>query len=220
MSDPLDPRSVRNRTTVQSRALTPWHTGHRAIVVWLLLLLSSATAAAQGKSPASISRAGDSVESIYVVRSWRESRIAPTDFCSAARAGFPGATVEDRYTFRSVGTGADGTIRDANVRVVGQLHACFAMPTDSGPIAFYADGSLGEVTFTGRGECRTARTDFPEDGLLMQRCFLLLEGLSHGLIGGHLTTNTINSRQPLGGVTDPAGYTQSSIATVRLWRRR
>ena len=86
--------------------------------------------------------------------------------------------------------------------------------------ATHADGSLGVVTFTGRGECHTARTDFPEPGLLVQRCFLMLERLSHGFIGGHLTANTVNSRQPLGGTTDPEGYTQSSIATVRLWRRR
>jgi hypothetical protein len=51
------------------------------------------------------------------------------------------------------------------------------------------------------------------------RCFLLLDNLSHGYLGGHLTANTINSRQVLGGTTDPKGYVQSSIATVRLWRR-
>jgi len=164
--------------------------------------------------------AENALESIYVVRSWRESRITPTDFCNAARTGFRGATVEDRYTFRSVETQPDGLVRNANVRVVGQLHACFALSTNSGPIAFYANGSLGEVTFTGRGECRTARSDFPEQGLLVQRCHLMLEGLSHGFIGGHLTANTVNSRQPLGGTTDPAGYTQASIATMRLWRHR
>ena len=176
--------------------------------------------AAGGQVSSPATRPEEALESIYVVRSWRESRIAPTDFCSAARTGFAGATVEDRYTFRSVETQSDGRVRDANVNVVGRLHACFVVPTDSGPIAFYADGSLGEVTFTGRGECRTARTDFPEPGLRVQRCFLMLEGLSHGFVGGHLTANSVNSRQPLGGTTDPAGYTQSSIATVRLWRRR
>lgn len=190
------------------------------VAVWTCMLLSFATRAADSQSSAPAPRASDSIETIYVVRSWRESRITPTEFCNAARAGFPGATVEDRYTFRSIETQPDGTVRDANVRVVGRLHACFAVPSDSGPIAFYADGSLGDVTFTGRGQCTTARTDFPEQGLLVQRCFLLLDGLSHGFIGGHLTANTVNSRQPLGGTTDPAGYTQSSIATVRLWRRR
>ena len=183
-------------------------------------LASAADSVAGGQTPSSAARVVDRPEAIYVVRSWRESRIAPTDFCNAARTGFSGATLEDRYTFRSVATEPDGTVRNADVRVVGRLHACFAVPTDSGPIPFYANGSLGDVTFTGRGECRTARTNFPEDGLLVQRCFLMLEGLSHGFVGGHLTANSVNSRQPLGGTTDPAGYTQSSIATVRLWRWR
>ena len=196
--------------------------GRRAgtIAAWTFTLIYSAAVVAGGQSSSPATGAADGRESIYVVRSWRESRTAPTDFCNAARAGFSGATLEDRYTFRSVETNPDGALSDANVRVVGRLHACFAVPADSGPILFYADGSLGDVTFTGRGECRTARTDFPEPGLLVQRCFLMLEGLNHGFIGGHLTTNSINSRQPLGGTTDPAGYTQSSIATVRLWRRR
>jgi hypothetical protein len=186
---------------------------------WLLALVAIACTYG-GAKRGQIVVAENALESIYVVRSWRESRVAPTDFCNAASTGFPGATVEDRYTFRSVETQPGGLVRNANVGVVGRLHACFAVPTDSGPIAFYANGSLGEVTFTGRGECRTARSDFPEPGLVVQRCFLMLEGLSHGFIGGHLTANTVNSRQPLGGTTDPAGYSQSSIATVRLWRRR
>ena len=186
---------------------------------WLLACAAIACSSG-GAKRGQVVAAENALESIFVVRSWRESRITPTDFCNAARTGFPGATVEDRYTFRSVETQPDGRVRNANVGVVGQLHACFAVPTDSSPIAFYANGSLGEVTFTGRGECRTARSDFPEQGLLVQRCHLMLEGLSHGFIGGHLTANTVNSRQPVGGTTDPAGYTQSSIATVRLWRRR
>lgn len=196
----------------------------RSVRVNLLGALTAGTVSSAGVAEGQVSspatRPGDALESIYVVRSWRESRITPTDFCNAARTGFPGATLEDRFTFRSVETQPDGAVRDANVRVVGRLHACFAVPTDSGPIAFYATGSLGEVTFTGRGECRTARTNFPEKGLRVERCFLMLEDLSHGFIGGHLTTNTISSRQPLGGTTDPPGYTQPSIATVRLWRRR
>ena len=196
------------------------HSIRRTALGALTTGLAWSVGVAEGQASSPGRRAADPLESIYVVRSWRESRITPTEFCSAARTGFPGASVEDRYTFRTVETQPDGLVRNANAGVVGTLHACFAVPADSGPIAFYANGSLGDVTYTGRGECRTARTDFPEPGLLVQRCFLMLEDLSHGFIGGHLTANTVNSRQPLGGTTDPAGYTQSSIATVRLWRRR
>jgi hypothetical protein len=28
------------------------------------------------------------------------------------------------------------------------------------------------------------------------------------------------SRQAIGGISDPAGYVQPSIATIRLWKRR
>jgi hypothetical protein len=124
--------------------------GGNALALAVATVLSAGVV--EGQHSSSAAQPAEALESIYVVRSWRESRVTPTDFCTAARTGVSGATVEDRYTFRSVET----------------------QP----------------------------------------------EGLSHGFIGGHLTANTVNSRQPLGGMTDPAGYTQSSIATVRLWRRR
>jgi hypothetical protein len=47
-----------------------------------------------------------------------------------------------------------------------------------------------------------------------------LEALPDGYISGRLTTNTINSRASLGDRSDPPGFTQPSIATVRLWRAR
>jgi hypothetical protein len=37
-------------------------------------------------------------------------------------------------------------------------------------------------------------------------------------LGGLLTTNTMTSQAALGGDTNPPGYTQASIATLRLWR--
>ena len=85
-------------------------------------------------------------------------------------------------------------------------------------MTFYGEGALGAVTFTGRGECRYAKRDYPEQGLLVMRCFLDLSDISGGRIGGQLTTNTMNSRNNLGDKTDPLGYTQSSIATIRLWK--
>jgi hypothetical protein len=84
---------------------------------------------------------------------------------------------------------------------------------------FYAEGVLGQISFSGRGECVT-EPDYPEAGLTFQRCFLQLGELPDPYVGGQLTTNTINSRAPLGGVSDPPGYTQQSVATVRLWKRR
>lgn len=185
---------------------------HRRVgLLAVLAMVAFVSAQAEGQSNPTTSAASDSLESIYVVRSWRESRITPTDYCNEARTRFPGATVEDRYTFRSVETRADGRLHASNIQVVGQLHSCFAWHADTGRIAFFAEGALGEVTFTGRGECQTARNDYPEQGLITQRCFLLLANLSHGFLGGHLTTNTINSRRILGGTTDPEGYRSEEV---------
>ena len=61
----------------------------------------------------------------------------------------------------------------------------------------------------------SARSREPEGA----RCFLDLH-ISGGYIGGQLTTNTMRSRQLIGVITDPPGYTQNSIATIRLWKRR
>ena len=161
------------------------------------------------------------VEDIYVARSVRESRASPSEFCGEARTGSPSARSEDRYTFRSTATrGSDGLMIDAGVQTIGRLHACFGSTPDPALSSFYAEGVLGTVTFTGRGECRTAKRDYPESGMAVTRCFLELSGLPEGYVGGQLTTNTINSRNVLGDKTDPPGYTQASIATIRLWKRR
>ena len=40
-----------------------------------------------------------------------------------------------------------------------------------------------------------------------------------GYVGGQLTTNTVLSRSVVGLVSDPEGYTQPSIVTIRLWKR-
>jgi hypothetical protein len=62
--------------------------------------------------------------------------------------------------------------------------------------------------------------DFPEPGLFPVRCQLILNGMEKPYVGGLLTTNTLTSKAPLGGDTDPYGYTQASIATIRLWKAK
>jgi len=189
----------------------------RSICVFMGLLFS--TAASEPAAQRSSTAAG--VEDIYVARSLRESRVMPADFCAEARTGFGSSRFEDRYTFRSIATRAqDGLMVDANVKTVGSLHACFGATPDPTLTRFYAEGALGTVTFTGRGECRTAKQDYPEPGMTVFRCFLELSDLPSGYVGGQLTTNTVGSRNVLGEQSDPPGYTQPSIATVRLWKRR
>ena len=69
----------------------------------------------------------------------------------------------------------------------------------------------------GRGECLALALDFPEQGLFPVRCQLVL-GKAGPYVGGLLTTNTLTSKAPFGGVTEPPGYAQASIATIRLWK--
>ena len=178
----------------------------------------------QGAAQGQPSDAGNasSVEDIYIARSWRESRVEPTSYCDAARTGFAGSTMEDRYTFHSVATRTtDGLVTNADTGTIGELHACFGpLPDDAASFNFYAEGKLNGVTFTGRGNCLSTRENYPEPGLSGFRCYLDLTDLPPTYVGGQLATNTI-VRAPTApaGTVDPPGYVQQSIATVRLWKR-
>jgi hypothetical protein len=192
-------------------------------VAAMMMVMPSPHAALIAQSRAAGDPVVADVEDIYMGRSWRESRQAPTDFCAPERSGLGRASVEDTYTFRSIEVrGSDGLVVNANVAVIGSLRACFGPLPEVGSF-FYAQGKLGEVPFTGRGECRTTRREHPEAGMSAQRCFMELSGLPPEYpeyVGGQLTTNTIGTRNALGDRTDPPGYTQPSIATIRLWKRR
>jgi hypothetical protein len=76
------------------------------------------------------------------------------------------------------------------------------------------------VSVVGRGECRPTKPDFPEAGITLFACHLDLTGLPPEYVGGQLTTNTLQSRTLLWSDTDLPAYTQPSIATIRLWKRR
>jgi hypothetical protein len=161
------------------------------------------------------------VEEIYVVRSLRESRSVPTAFCSADRTGFDSTQFEDRYTFRSVATrSSDGRVTDANVQVIGFLRGCVGQTADPLVVSFYAEGQLAGVSLTAVGQCRAPRADHPEPGTTFMACSFELRNLPAPYVSGHLTTSTMGSRQAIGGISDPAGYVQPSIATIRLWKRR
>jgi hypothetical protein len=165
--------------------------------------------------------ASSGVEDIYVVRSVRQTRVSPTKFCDAVKTSFDNLNAEDEYAFRSVATRtSDGLITDASVQTVGTIRACFGPGSDPNVLNFYGEGQLSGVSFTGRGDCRQTREQ-PESGLSLAQCFLDLGKLPEPYKGGRLTSNTVTSRNNLiGEKTDPPGYVQSSIATVRLWKRR
>ena len=163
----------------------------------------------------------DDPEEIYIARSLRESRSAPTEFCSPTRTGFTQVQFEDRYTFRSVATRtSDGRVTDANVQQIGHLRGCIGATDNPLVVNFYAEGQLAGVTVTLAGDCRAPATDHPETGTTFTACSFAIRNLPAPYIGGHLTTSTMTSRQPIGAVSDPSGYVQPSIATIRLWKKR
>ena len=161
------------------------------------------------------------VEEIYIGRSVREAHATnPTAYCDQTNTNMS-ATSEDRFTFRSTATRAsDGRVVDTNIQVIGNLHACFGPTADPAISNFYAEGNFGSIAFKGIGECRVVKPNFPEPGLFPLRCFLDLSGLPAEYVAGELTTNSVLSREVLGTETDPPGYTQASIATIRLWKVR
>jgi hypothetical protein len=162
-------------------------------------------------------------ETVYVLRSIREPRAASPGGCTAQRTGFePSATDGERhFSFWSVETNtADGQVRNARAVRVATLRGCFGATADRVRQHFYAEIALGNIAFTGRGECVALAIDVPERGLIPVRCHLILSDLPSPYVGGLLTTNTLTSNAPFGGDTDPVGYAQASIATLRLWKTR
>jgi hypothetical protein len=159
-------------------------------------------------------------EEIYVIRSVRTSRITPTEYCAQTQTGFADAVFEDRYVFRPVTTRTeDGAVVSTAGKEIASLHACFGKVTDPNLLNFYGEGEIAGIRFTGRGRCTSLKADAPEPGLNESTCFLDLGGLKDPYKGGLLTTNTLRSRNITGDKSDPPGYVQPSIATVRLWRR-
>lgn len=173
-------------------------------------------------APAGLALAGDGgLEDIFVLRSIREERAAEPGWCAPSRTGFePFATGAERsFSFWSIRSRPeDGKVVEAREARVAELRACFGPTGEPALQNFYAEIRLGSISFHGNGECRALMIDFPQPGLFPVRCHLLLGGLPGPYAGGILTTSTLTSRAAFGGETDPPGYTQASIATIRIWR--
>ena len=192
-------------------------------MLWALgaLLGTQSMARAQNTQKAGRTAQPAQVEEIYIARSVRESRVAPTEYCAQAKTGFNSDSFEDQYTFRSTATRpSDGRMVDANIKTIGSGHGCFGRTADPAILNFYLDLRLGSTALRGIGDCRLAKSDFPERGLIALHCFLNLSDPLGRYVGGQLTTNSIRSLKDVGLETDPLGYTQPSIATIRLWKKR
>jgi hypothetical protein len=183
-------------------------------------MLLSAGAIPSGSAAAQTAGA---LEDIYVLRSIREQHEPSDGWCSSAKTGFEPfpKDAERSFSFWSVGVRPeDGRVVETKAARVAELHACFGATGERPRQNFYAEIKLGSISFRGNGECLALKTDFPEQGLFPVRCQLILSGLPAPYVGGLLTTNTMTSKAAFGGDTDPHGYTQASIATIRLWKSR
>jgi hypothetical protein len=163
------------------------------------------------------------LEDIYILRSIREQHQPADGWCSSAKTGFEPfpKDAERFYSFWSLRLQPeDGRVVQPKDTRVAELRACFGATGEPPRQNFYAEVKLGSLSFRGNGECLAIKIDFPETGLFPVRCQLVLSGLPAPYVGGLLTTNTLTSQAAFGGETNPPGYTQASIATIRLWKSK
>lgn len=163
------------------------------------------------------------LEDIYILRSIREQHRPADGWCTSAKTGFEPfpKDAERFYSFWSLRVQPeDGKVVQTKDTRVAELRGCFGATGEPPRQNFYAEVTLGSLSFRGNGECLAIKIDFPQAGLFPMRCQLVLSGLPAPYVGGLLTTNTMTSKAVLGGDTDPPGYTQASIATIRLWKSR
>lgn len=161
--------------------------------------------------------ASSPVEEIYVLRSLRETRVKPTDFCSKLEA----PTSEDNYTFYTPEVSSEnGLITNLKAKAVGNIHGCFGKSAEAGVFKFYGVFETNGIAGKANGDCRSGKPDFPEAGVKTFACFFELSDLPTLYVGGQLSTNSVNSKNITGEASDPPGYMQVSVATIRLWKKR
>ena len=203
---------------------TPQLARHQKSLTILALVVSTLTLGCSTQPTSLVPKATmGAYEDIYVLRSEREERTQNSTWCTEERAGFAPLNskflLDDRFAMWSTQVQAvDGRMIDSKATNMGDLRGCFGQTGDPKRVNFYAEGQIGSVSYVGSGDCLVVRADYPEKGITSVRCFLNLRGLPAGFTGGFLATNTVISKALLGGETDPPGYAQASIATIRLWK--
>src|SRR5262249_3804266 len=139
----------------------------------------------------------------------RLSRVEPTEFCSQSRTTFADVQSEDTFSLVPVTTRSKSALVTSAVGTqVGSARGCFGRMSDLAVSNVYLEIALKGIRFKGIETCSTVKSDFPEPGIGVWRCFLNLSGLPTSYVGGLLTANTIFSRKLLGYESDPPGYVQ------------
>jgi type II secretory pathway pseudopilin PulG len=193
-----------------------------SFVLWVLGALGTPTLARAQNTQQEARRTGQTaqVEEVYIARFVLESSSVPTDFCAPAKTGF-NAHFEVQFTLRSTTTRpSDGRMLDTNVKTIGSAHGCSGRTADQATFKFYLEMLLGSRALNWIGDCAQTKFGFPEKGVGIVHCAFNLSDPLGPYIGGQLTTNSFTSRKSLGLESDPPGYTQTSIAAIRLWKRR
>ncbi len=188
----------------------------RHLAAGLVILLCA------GAMPSSKAAAAE-LEDIYILRSIREQHQPADGWCSSAKTGFEPfpKDAERFYSFWSLRVQPEtGKVVQTKDTRVAELRGCFGATGEPPRQNFYAEVTLGSLSFRGNGECLALKINFPAAGLFPVRCQLVLSGLPAPYVGGLLTTNTMTSQAAFGGDTNPPGYTQASIATIRLWKSK
>jgi len=171
--------------------------------------------------PPAPSGAGDSYEDIYVLRSERKERITQSSWCTKERAGFAPLSgpslLEDRFNFWSVETRvADGRVANTHAANLGEVRGCLGGTENPAVFNFYLESSLSGLAISGKG----ALANQPEKNMYVSRCTVPLKVASDAYVGGLLVTSSMTTNEATFGLqTNPPGYTQVSIATIRLWRK-
>lgn len=97
----------------------------------------------------------------------------------------------------------------------GIIACLFLKDSDPKITSFYGEGELAGPSFVGKGSVHSLENRLSRDG--HRRVDVLFRTKRDEGQRGILTTRTVNSRNLLGEKSDPPGYTQPSIATVRLF---
>ncbi len=193
----------------------------RALVFLGLLLCASTTGHSEEAQVAKAAASTSDVEQIYILRSVREKRtMPPSDFCAKEKTKLSDPAYEDNYAFRAVATqAADGRVLDATTQPAGDIHACFGRTADAAVLELYGEFAVHGIAGKAFGKCHRQKSDFPEKGINLFGCIFELYELPPEYVGGQLTTNSVSSPKLFGTESEPSGYTQVSIATVRLWKK-
>ena len=203
----------------------------------LLPVVAVATLLTDGASSESqtLARDGPSasdVEQVFVYLAVRSNRTPGVSDPACNDAGFAVRNRNDS-DLRALTSTRDGRI-DSTAQIIGSAVSCFSTRSDAGVTQFFGRVTIAGISAAGRGECVQRYTDHPEPRVGVQECWLKLEQVPDGYVGGFVTVNAVATRTvdataasvcaggPCGrGLeSDPPGYVLPSITTVRLWKQR